>query len=175
MTNELRDSKSIVRQHVCEWLAVFLFLLWVLGSASIWTVLARAPVGPLAIADAGKLVSIQGSKVTTTNGFFHVSAEPSALLGIPLHVVRTNSLESGTGLQLCTERNVGDAYWCSDITDGYAGKLTGTSFAKRAWPHGTMAAILVIALVLTFFGWLPAVGVGVLSNMGDDDQQMPAN
>lgn len=175
MTSELRGSKGIMRQQVCGWLAVLLFLSWPLGAAAIWTVLARAPAGALATADAGRLVSIQGSKVTTTNGYFHVSAYPSALLGIPLQVVRTNSLESGTGLQLCTERSAGDAYWCSDISDGYAGKLTETPFARRAWSHGTMTVILVIALVLTFFGWLPAAGAGVLGNVGEDDTQTPAN
>ena len=172
MTTESRDSKRTVRQHVCGWLAVLLFLSWVLGAAVTWTVLARASVGALATADAGRLVSIQGSRVTTTNGYFHVSTTPSALLGISLRVVRTNSLQSGTGLQLCTERNAGDAYWCSDITDGYAGKLTETTFARRAWSHGRMSVLLVIALVLTFFGWAPGAGVGVLAG---DDQQTPAN
>lgn len=162
MTNELHGSKGIMRQQVCGWLGVLLFLSWPLGAATIWTVLARAPAGALATADAGRLVSIQGSRVTTTNGYFHVSAYPSALLGISLQVVRTNSLESGTGLQLCTERNAGDAYWCSDISDGYAGKLAETPFARRAWSHGTMVAISVIALVLTFFGWVPAAGAAAL-------------
>lgn len=175
MTTELRGSKGNLWQQFCGWLAVLLFLSWVLGTAAIWTALARAPAGALATADAGRLVSIQGSRVTTTNGYFHVSEDPSALLGISLQVVRTNSLQSGTGLQLCTERNAGDAYWCSDISDGYAGKLTETSFARRAWSHGTMTAILVIALVLTFFGWLPAVGAGVLGATGGDDWQRPAN
>jgi hypothetical protein len=169
MTNELHGSKGIMRQQVCGWLAVLLCLSWPLGAAAIWTVLARAPTGVLATADAGRLVSIQGSKVTTTNGYFHVSAYPSALLGISLQVVRTNSLKSGTGLQLCTERNEGDAYWCSDISDGYAGKLTETPFARQAWSHGTMAAILVIALVLTFFGWVPAASAGVLGCTDGDD------
>lgn len=169
MTNELRGPKGIMRQQVCGWLAVLLFLSWPLGAATIWTMLARAPAGVLATADAGRLVSIQGSRVTTTNGYFHVSEEPSALLGISLQVVRTNSLESGTGLQLCTERNAGDAYWCSDISDGYAGKLTETPFVRQAWSHGRMAATLVIALLLTTFGWLPAVGAGVLGGIGGDD------
>lgn len=169
MTHELRDSKTTVRQHVCGWLAVLLFLSWVLGAALTWTVLALAPVGTLATADAGRLVSIQGSGVITTNGYFHVAADPSALLGIPLRVVRTNSLQSGTGLQLCTERNTSDAYWCSDITDGYAGKLTETTLAKRAWSHGRMAALLVAALVLTFFGWAPAAGVSALGSTGSED------
>ena len=169
MTTELRGSKGKVWQQLCGWSTVLLFLSWVLGAAVIWTALVRAPAGALATADAGRLVSIQGSKVTTTKGYFHVSEDPSALLGISLKVVRTNSLESGTGLQLCTERNAGDVYWCSDISDGYAGKLTETPFARRAWSHGRMAATLVIALLLTTFGWLPAVGAGVLGGIGGDD------
>lgn len=98
-------------------------------------------------ADAGKLIAIQGSKVTTTSGFFHVSTDPSAMLGVPLRAIRTNLMRSVAGLQLCTARKAGSTYWCGDIGDGYAGKLSDTRLAQRAWPHETMLTIFFCAHV----------------------------
>lgn len=174
MTSELRGSSGGIREQVRRWLPTFLFVTWILGTALLWTAYALAPVGVLATADVGNLVSIQGSKVTTTSGFFHVSADPSAMLGVPLHVIRTNSLQSDTGLQLCTARKAGTAYWCNDISDGYAGKLSDTALAGRAWSHGTMAAVLFIALTLTGIGWLPAAGTAIRAASGDASST-PAN
>lgn len=174
MTSKSCNSSKDMWGPVRRWLPAFLLVSWVIGTTSLWIAYALAPVGALATADAGNLVAIQDSKVITTNGYFHVSTNPSALLGIPLHVVRTNSLESGTGLQLCTERAVGDAYWCSDISDGYAGKFSQTKLARLAWSHGTMAAVFLIVLTLTIFGWVPAaIAVACNGSKGRVDGKEP--
>lgn len=110
--------------------------------------------------------------MTTTKGYFHVSTDPSALVGTPLQVVRTNSLWSETGLQLCAMHSAGKDYWCSDITDGYAGTLSATPFARQAWSHRTMSIVLILTLFLTVFGWSPAAAVGFTGNVwpSDDDE-----
>lgn len=164
MTNELRGSNRSKRALLRHWLSMFLFALWLVGTVAIWIEFAHAPVGALAAADAGRLVAIRDSTVITTSGYFNVSEDPSALRATPMRVIRTNSLWSDSGLQLCTARNAGDDNWCNDIIDGYAGKLSETAFARRAWSRGTMIAILLLAFGVTLFGWLPAV---VVASGGD--------
>lgn len=175
MPNELRGPRRSARHGLRRYIAVILFVSWILGTAAIWTEFALAPTGALATADAGKLLAIQGSRVTTTSGYFHVSADPSALRGTPMLVVRTNSMESETGLQLCTARNGRDNNWCVDISDGFAGNLSTTPFARRAWSRGAMIAILSIALALTIFGWSPAVAVASTRGVSDIDDDEPAS
>lgn len=159
MTNDPRDSKTEMREQLRFWAFLFLFASWVVGAPAAWTSFALAPVGTLASADAGRLVAIHGANVTTTSGYFHVSADPSALRGTPLRVVRTNSMWSDSGLQLCTVRGTADRNWCADISDGYAGKLLPTAFAQHAWSHGEMIAIFFVAFFVTLFGWFPSVAV----------------
>lgn len=158
-----------------DWITGTLLASWLMTIAALWTGFALAPIGALAAANAGRLVAIQGSTVITTHGYFHVSTAPSAVLGVPLQVIRTNSLWSDTGLQLCASRSTGDDYyWCSDIS-GYAGDLSETSLAERAWSHGAMAALLLVAISFTIFGWSPAVAVACGGRAWtDDDESRPA-
>lgn len=157
MKNELRGSTRIMWEQVRHWLPTLLLVSWILGAAAAWTQFALAPVGTLASADAGRLVAIHGSTVLTTSGYFQVSADPSALRGTPMRVIRTNSMWSQGGLQLCTARSMGDDNWCADIRDGYAGALSKTSFADRAWSQQAMIAIFFLAFFVTLLGWFPAV------------------
>ena len=176
MENEWKDHpKRRARKRACESLSLFLFVSWLLVTAVAWISFELAPVGVLATADVGNLVAIQGSRVTTTDGYFQVSAYPSAMRGIPLNVIRTNSPWSDTGLQLCTAHIAGEVSWCSDISDGYAGKLSETSFARRAWPAGVLTAMFLIALGLTLFGWFPAAVIAVRASLDGDDQLTAAN
>lgn len=175
MTDELRGSRRSMREQICRWLSVFLFVSWVFGAAAIWTAFALAPVGALAVADAGRLVAIRGSTVITTSGYFNVSADPSALRGTPMRVIRTNSMLSSTGMQLCTARSAGDNNWCNDISGGYAGKLSETSFARRAWSQGAMVAIFFLAFAVTLFGWVPASGVAVVGEISADCDDITRN
>lgn len=170
MINELRGSNRSKRALLRRWLPTVLFALWLVGTVTIWIEFAHAPVGALAAADAGRLVAIRDSTVITTSGYFNVSADPSALRGTPMRVIRTNSMWSDSGLQLCTAENAGGDNWCNDISDGYAGKLSETSFARRAWSRGTMIAILLLAFGVTLFGWLPAV---VVASGGDVRSMTP--
>lgn len=133
---------------------------WLVAVASLWTVFAIAPTGALATADAGKLVAIRGPAVVTTTGYFQVATAPSAMRGTSLHVIRTNSLWSDTGLQLCASRDAAGDYWCSDLRGGFAGKFSDTPLARRAWSHGTMVTLLSAAGFLTILGWIPAAAVG---------------
>lgn len=152
-----------------------LFVLWLLAIAVVWTLFAIAPVGALATANAGRLVAIRGTTVTTTNGYFQVSTAPSAQRGTALRVIRTNSLWSDTGLQLCASRNAGNDYWCSDISDGYAGDLSETSLGRRAWSHGMRAILLLAAIFLTMFGWFPAVAVACSGGTRVEDELTPTS
>jgi len=161
MTSESRDPNGSKWILIRRWLPTFLLVSWALGTAAIWTLFAVAPAGVLATADAGNLVAIQGSKVTTTRGFFHVFTKPSAMAGVPVQVIRTNSPWSDTGLQLCTVQIEGGTSWCSDISDGYAGKLADTVLAQRAWSRGAMIAVFCISLALTLFGWIPAAATAI--------------
>lgn len=136
-----------------------LIVAWLVAMVSLWTLFAMAPTGPLATADAGTLVAIRGPAVVTTTGYFQVATAPSAMVGTPLQVVRTNSLWSETGLQLCALRNETGDYWCSDLCDGFAGELSETPLARRAWSHGAMTALLAVAGFLTILGWIPAAAV----------------
>lgn len=170
MTNQPNRYRRNLRETLRGRIAAVLFVLWLVATAAIWTELVHAPVGALATADAGHLVTIRGSSVTTTKGYFHVSTDPSALVGTPLQVVRTNSLWSETGLQLCATRSADKDYWCSDITDGYAGTLSATTFARQAWSHETMSIVLILALVLTVFGWSPAAAVRFIGNIWSGDE-----
>lgn len=176
MENEWESHpKRRARKRACEPLSLFLFVSWLLGAAAAWIAFALAPVGVLATADVGNLVAIHGSRVTTTDGYFQVSANPSAMLGIPLHVNRTNSPWSNTGLQLCTAHIAREVSWCSDISDGYAGKLSETSFARRAWSAGALAAMFFIALGLTLVGWFPAMVIAARAIADGDDEPTAAN
>jgi hypothetical protein len=149
-------------------IAALLLATWLVAIAILWTGFIMAPTGVLATADAGKLLAIQGSMVTTTHGFFRVSTTPSAALGTSLRVIHTNSLWSGTGLQLCALRSTGGDYWCSDISDGYAGELSETALGRRAWSHGMMGALLSIAVILTILGCFAVVGVATSGDGSSD-------
>lgn len=164
MTNKLHGTNTSSREMVRRWATLLLVASWMLGAATVWAAFALAPVGALATADAGRLVAIRGSVVVTTAGYFHVSAYPSALRGTKMRVIRTNSPWSDGGLQLCTIQKVGGSNWCNDISDGFAGDLSETPFARQAWPQGTIIAILFTALAVTLFGWLPAFAVAACSD-----------
>jgi len=156
MTNKLPSSNKNKWALLRRWLPVCFFASWIVGTAAIWTTFALVPAGALASADAGELVAIQGSTVITTRGYFNVSAEPSAPRGIPMRVIRTNSMSSNTGLQLCTALTQDDENWCNDISDGYPGKLAEIPLARAAWTRATMLLFFLIGFAWTIFGWIPA-------------------
>lgn len=158
--NEIADPGKRNRGRRRDQIGGALAVVWLAAIASLWTVFAMAPTGALATADAGKLVAIRGPAVVTTTGYFQVATAPSAMVGTPLQVVRTNSLWSDTGLQLCASRSAVGDYWCSDLCDGFAGELSETPLAGRAWSHGAMTALLTVAGFLTILGWIPAAAVG---------------
>lgn len=177
MANQPCGSKKNTRVGSYRWVTATLFVSWLLATAVLWVEFAVAPVGALAAAPVGRLVAIRGSTVTTTTGYFQVLAYPSALVGTRMRVIRTNSLASQTSLQLCAVRSAGEDYWCDDISDGYAGGLSATAFGRRAWSYGTMLGVLVLALVVTGFGWLPGVVaacVGAQRTETDDNLPSPS-
>lgn len=166
MASKARGWREKTRERLHGWATAALLVSWLLATAAIWVEFALAPVGALATAQVGRLVAIRGSTVTTTTGYFQVLGYPSALLGTSMRVIRTNSPSSDTGLQLCAVGSAGKDYWCSDISDGYAGVLSATAFAQRAWTYGTMLRVLILALVVTGFGWLPGVVAACMNSSG---------
>jgi hypothetical protein len=158
--NEIADLGERNRGRRRDQISGAFVVAWLVAIGSLWTVFAMAPTGALATADAGTLVAIRGPAVVTTTGYFQVTTAPSAMVGTPLQVVRTNSLWSETGLQLCASRSAVGDYWCTDLCDGFAGELSETPLARRAWSHGAMSALLAVAGFLTILGWIPAAIVG---------------
>lgn len=175
MTTEPHGPKKGAQEQVRCWLSLFLFVSWILGTPAIWVEFALAPVGTLATANAGRLVAIHGSNVITTSGYFQVSADPSAVRGTPMRIIRTNSMWSEGGLQLCTARGTGDDNWCNDIRDGFAGKLSKTPFAEQAWSQRTMITIFFLAFFVTLLGWFPAFAVSWGGGGMCSDHEEPAS
>lgn len=175
MSNEWVECGGPARHLWRERTVTALFVLWPLAVAVLWTEYALAPVGVVASANVGTLVSIQGSTVTSTRGYFNVSDTPSAEVGTPLRVIRTNSPWSYTGLRLCTSHSASGAGWCSDLSDGYAGVLSKAPLTHRLRSRAALSAILTAALVLTMFGWVPGFAVVAIGDAVDNEGYKPSS